>query len=118
MAPSSEARVLIRNERQSDACDQQEGLHCDTYLADRTSATQKKLLIFLPKPVVGMISIARHMAVPAGTAWGIDTPESNQTCIDGWPAVRIAAQYMHGLVATGASNVPIDRLGIARFGAL
>jgi hypothetical protein len=87
-------------------------------LADRTSATQKKLLIFLPKPVVGMIGIARHMAVPAGTAWGIDTPESNQTCIDGWPAVRIAAQYMHGLVATGASNVPIDRLGIARFGAL
>jgi hypothetical protein len=86
--------------------------------ADRTSATQKKLLIFLPKPVVGMISIARHMAAPAGTAWGIDAPESNQTCIDGWHAVHIATHYMRGLVATGANNVPIDRLGIARFGAL
>lgn len=39
--------------------------------ADRTSATLKKLLIFLPKPVVRMTSIARHMAVPAGTAWAI-----------------------------------------------
>lgn len=86
--------------------------------ADRTSATLKKLLIFRPKPVVGMISIARHKAVPAGTAWGNDALASNQTCIDGGPAVHIATHYMRGLVATGASNAPIDRLGIARFGAL
>ena len=44
--------------------------------------------------------------------------QSNQTCIDGWPAVHIATHDMRGLLATGASNVPIDRLGIARFGAL
>jgi len=65
-----------------------------------------------------MISIARHMAAPAGTAWGIDAPESNQACIGGWHAVHIATHYMRGLVATGANNLPIDRLGIARFGAL
>lgn len=67
--------------------------------ADGTNATLKKFLIVLSKPVVGMISVARHMAVPAETAWGIE------------------AHDMRGLVATGASNVPIDRLGIDRFGA-
>jgi hypothetical protein len=60
-----------------------------------------------------MINIARHRAVPASTAW----VESNQTCIDGWPAVHIATHDRRGLVATGAGNVAIDRLAIARSGA-
>ena len=54
-------------------------------------------------------------SVPFGLV--IEAPESNQTCIDSWPAVHIATHYMRGLVATDASNVPIDRLGIVRFGA-
>jgi len=31
--------------------------------------------------------------------WGIDAPESKQTCVDGWAAGRIATDYMRGLVS-------------------
>lgn len=31
--------------------------------------------------------------------WGIDAPEIGQTCADGWPAGRMAADYLTGLVA-------------------
>lgn len=30
--------------------------------------------------------------------WGIDAPEKNQVCADGWPAGRIAADYLAGLI--------------------
>jgi endonuclease YncB( thermonuclease family) len=30
--------------------------------------------------------------------WGIDAPESHQTCADGWPAGRIATEYMVNLI--------------------
>jgi endonuclease YncB( thermonuclease family) len=30
--------------------------------------------------------------------WGIDAPEKDQTCDDGWPAGRIASEYLAGLV--------------------
>jgi endonuclease YncB( thermonuclease family) len=43
----------------------------------------------------------------AGTTyrlWGIDAPETHQTCADGWPAGRIATEYlvnlMHGHTIT------------------
>ena len=43
----------------------------------------------------------------AGTTyrlWGIDAPETHQTCADGWPAGRIATEYlvnlMHGHAIT------------------
>jgi hypothetical protein len=58
---------------------------------------------------------AMASSVPFGLV--IDAPESIQAGIDGWPAVHIPTHHMRGLVVTGASNVPIDRLGIARFGA-
>jgi endonuclease YncB( thermonuclease family) len=36
--------------------------------------------------------------------WGIDAPETHQTCADGWPAGRIATEYlvnlMHGHTIT------------------
>lgn len=31
--------------------------------------------------------------------WGIDAPEMKQICADGWPAGRIAADYMSGLAS-------------------
>jgi endonuclease YncB( thermonuclease family) len=37
----------------------------------------------------------------AGTSyrlWGIDAPETHQTCADGWPAGRIATEYMVNLL--------------------
>jgi endonuclease YncB( thermonuclease family) len=30
--------------------------------------------------------------------WGIDAPEIGQTCTDGWPAGKMAADYLAGLV--------------------
>ncbi|SRR6266404_4264529 len=37
----------------------------------------------------------------AGTSyrlWGIDAPETHQNCADGWPAGRIATEYMVNLI--------------------
>ena len=37
----------------------------------------------------------------AGTTyrlWGIDAPETHQTCADGWPAGRIATEYLVNLM--------------------
>lgn len=30
--------------------------------------------------------------------WGIDAPESKQSCADGWPAGKLATEYMTSLV--------------------
>ena len=58
--------MLMRNERQSDACDQQEGLHCDTHLSRQDQRDAEEAPDLFSEPAGGMISIARHMA---GTAW-------------------------------------------------
>ena len=53
----------------------------------------------------------------AGTTyrlWGIDAPETHQTCADGWPAGRIATEYlvnlMHGRAITCEPRIK-DRYG-------
>jgi len=53
----------------------------------------------------------------AGTTyrlWGIDAPETHQTCADGWPAGRIATEYlvnlMHGHAITCEARIK-DRYG-------
>lgn len=30
--------------------------------------------------------------------WGIDAPESGQTCADGWPVGKMAADFLAGLI--------------------
>ncbi|MCW5737855.1 MAG: thermonuclease family protein [Enhydrobacter sp.] len=30
--------------------------------------------------------------------WGVDAPEVGQTCADGWPAGKMAADYLRGLI--------------------
>ena len=43
--------------------------------------------------------------------WGIDAPESKQSCADSWPTGKLATEYMTGLVATIRSHATLT--GIA-----
>jgi endonuclease YncB( thermonuclease family) len=53
----------------------------------------------------------------AGTAyrlWGIDAPESKQTCSDGWPAGRAATTYMRELL--NGHSVKCETRGRDKYG--
>ncbi len=46
--------------------------------------------------------------------WGIDAPETKQSCGDGWPAGRMATEYMRGLVQ--GRNVECEPKATDRYG--
>jgi endonuclease YncB( thermonuclease family) len=64
-------------------------------------------LLLLPAQTAAQTVTDGDTIKMAGTTyrlWGIDAPETHQTCADGWPAGRIATEYlvnlMHGHVIT------------------
>jgi endonuclease YncB( thermonuclease family) len=79
-------------------------------MTSRARLTGKSLVLIawaLSRSAVAQIVTDGDTIKMAGTTyrlWGIDAPETHQTCADGWPAGRIATEYlvnlMHGHTIT------------------
>ncbi len=76
-------------------------------MADRTSNMGLALTTIVAGAIAGGAALAATQAIDGDTLnydgitvqlWGIEAPDRNQTCADGWPAGRMAADYLARLV--------------------